>query len=81
MAIRVTKAVTKYGRVYAVGDIIESPSSVEDSLCRLFKWEVVSDSAPSLSGKRKADLIELAVERGFDVDGLTKSDLIDLLTE
>ena len=81
MAVRVTKAITKYGVYYAVGDIIDEPSSVEDSLRRLLKWELVSDSAPSLTGKRKADLIELAVERGFDVDGLTKNELVDLLTE
>jgi hypothetical protein len=79
MAIRVTKAITKYGRVYAVGDIIDNPTSVELSLRRLYKWETVDDSAPSLYGMRKPDLVQLAESRGLDVDGLTKPELIDLL--
>jgi hypothetical protein len=79
MAVRVTKAVTKYGVYYAVGDIIDNPSGLHDSLRRLYGWEVLADSPPSIKAMRKSDLVELAVERGFDVEGLTASDLRNLL--
>ena len=78
MALRVTRAVTRYGRYYALGDIIDNPTGVEASDGRLFKWETVSES---LVGKRKPELVQIAEARGLDVDGLTKPDLIELLTE
>lgn len=80
MAIRVTNAKTKHGVYYAAGDVIES-TPYNDSLRRLFKWEIVSDPTPSLAGLRKPELIQLAEARGLDVSGLTKTELIDLLTE
>ena len=79
MAIRVTKAITKYGRVYAVGDIIDTPTSVEESLRRLYGWEVLVDSPPSFSSMRKPELIRLVEGRGLDGSGLTKPELVDLL--
>jgi hypothetical protein len=81
MAIRVTKAVTKYGVYYAVGDVIDNPTSVEDSLRRIYGWEVLADSPPSIKAMRKSELVELAGDRGFDVDGLTASELRNLLEE
>jgi hypothetical protein len=78
MAVRVTKAVTKNGRVYAVGDVIDTPTSVEQSLARLFKWETVSDSTP-VSGLRKPELVQLAEDGGLDVAGLTKAEIVQLL--
>ena len=79
MAIRVTRAITKHGHYYALGDIIDEPTSVEQSYARLNKWEIISDPAPSFSSMRKPQLIQLAYERGLDVEGLTKAELIDLL--
>ena len=78
MALRVTKAVTLYGRYYAVGELIDNPTGVESSAGRIRQWETVSES---LVGKRKADLVQIAEGRGLDVAGLTKPELIDLLTE
>jgi len=79
MGLRVTKPVTKYGRYYASGDIIDQPSSTEQSLGRMYGWEQVNDSAPSLGGMKKAELVQLAEDRGLDVSGLTKKDLLDVL--
>ena len=81
MAPRVTNAVTKHGRVYAAGEIIDNPTPREDSMGRLFKWETVSDPAPSLAGLRKPQLVQLAAERGLDVEGLTKNELIEALED
>lgn len=81
MALRVTKPVTKHGRVYAAGEIIDNPTSVEQSLGRLFGWETVSDPSPQLAGLRKPQLVELARDGGFDVEGLTKSEIVDLLED
>jgi len=78
MAIRVTTPVTKYGRYYAAGEIIDTPTSVEQSMARLYQWETVSDSKP-VSGLRKPELVELAQDGGFDVSGLTKAEIIELL--
>ena len=78
MAIRVTRPVTKYGRYYAVGEILDEPlTSVERSLKSLFQWETVDD--PAISGLRKPQLVDIAVERGVDVEGLTKAEIIELL--
>lgn len=79
MRIRVTKAITKYGRHYAAGEIIEAPSPMEDSLRRTYKWEILPDSNPVLGSLKKADLVEVAVERGLDVDGLTKAEILEVL--
>ena len=79
MAYRVTKAVTKYGTKYKVGDVIETPTSVEESLRRLFGWEILDDSVPSFASMRKTDLVDTAESRGIDVDGLTKNQILDLL--
>lgn len=86
MSYRVTKAVTKHHRTYAVGEIIDNPTSVERSLARLFKWEHVdvapqTDEAADLDGLRKPELVQLANDRGLDSSGLTKADLIELLTD
>ena len=54
MALRVTKAVTLYGRYYAVGELIDNPTGFESSAGRIRQWETVSES---LVGKRKADLV------------------------
>jgi hypothetical protein len=81
MAYRVTKPITKHGRVYAKGDIVDDATSVEQSMARLLQWETVSDPAPSISGLRKPQLVELAEVRGFDVEGLTKAELVDLLED
>ena len=79
MAIRVTKAITKDGHYYAFGDVIDTPTSVEQSLRRLLKWEIISGPEQSISGLRKPQLVQLAEDRGLDVDGLLKADLIELL--
>ena len=79
MALRVTKAVTQYGRYYAAGDIVENPSSTERSLGRLFKWETVSDPVASLQGMSKPELVQTAEGRGLDVTGLTKAEIRELL--
>jgi len=81
MALRVTKAVTKHGRVYAAGDVIDNPTSSEQSLGRLFKWDTVVDPAPSIRTLGKPALVQLANERGLDVSGLRKADLVDLLED
>ena len=81
MRLRVTNAVTKNGRYYAAGETLDTPTATEQSLGRLFKWEKLADSAPSLAGKRKPELVQIAEGRGLDVDGLTKPELVDLLTE
>ena len=78
MALRVTHLVTKYGVYYATGTMIDHPTSVESSMGRLFKWETVSEP---LAGKRKPELVQLAESRGLDAGGLTKTELIELLTE
>ena len=79
MAIRVTNPVTKYGRYYAAGEIIDNPTSVEQSCARLLQWETVSDPKPAIGGLRKPQLVDIAVERGVDVEGLTKSEIVQLL--
>lgn len=80
MAIRVTNAKTKHGRYYAAGEIIEHPTSREESYRRLYGWEIVDDPAPSsLAGMRKPELIQLAEDGGLDVSGLTKSEIIEAL--
>jgi hypothetical protein len=78
MAIRVTKPVTKFGRYYAAGDIVDDPTAVELSLARLFMWETVDDSKP-LGGLRKPELVQLAEDDGLDVSGLTKAQIVELL--
>ena len=80
MRIRVTKAVTKYGRYYAAGDIIDDPSPLEaGSLRRLYGWEILADSEPDLGSLRKPVLVQLAEDRGLDVDGLTKAEIVEVL--
>ena len=81
MAIRVTQPITKHGRYYAAGEIIDNPTSVERSLARLNKWETVSDPAPSYSGLTKPQLVDLAAERGVDVAGLRKAEIIEALED
>ena len=77
MAIRVTNAKTSQGRYYAAGEILDNPTSRELSLARLNKWDTVTGPKPGLS---KSDLLQLAGDRGLEADGLTKKQLIDLLT-
>ena len=79
--LRVTHPITKHGRVYAAGETIDQPTSVERSLARLLKWETIVAPAPDLSGLRKPQLVQLAADRGLDVAGLTKNEIIDLLEE
>ena len=79
MALRVTNPVTKFGRYYAAGELIDKPTSREQSLGRLCEWETVSDPVPPISGLRKPQLIQLAQTRGLDVEGLTKSEIVQLL--
>ena len=79
MALRVTYPVTKFGRYYAAGEIIDNPTSVERSYGRLLKWETVSDPVPPISGLRKPQLVQLAADCGLDVAGLTKSEIVQLL--
>lgn len=83
MAIRVTKPITKNGRVYRQGEIIDNPTSVEQSMCRLYKWEIIRDSAsqPPLGKLGKPQLVQLARERGLDVVGLTKAEIVELLED
>ena len=90
MTYRVTNAVTHHGHYYANGDLVENPSSEERSLSRIFGWETVSDptadvgepfGVPDFGGKRKPELVQLAQDRGLDASGLTKNELIELLTE
>ena len=76
MAIRVTNAKTCQGRYYAAGEIIDSPTSRELSAARIYGWETVADLKPGLN---KPALLQLALDRGLEVDGLTKKELIDLL--
>ena len=78
----VTKAVTKHGRYYRVGEFIPDPTQTEQSLARLFGWakstgEVAAD--PDLGTLRKGELVELAYARGYDPTGLLKDELVDLL--
>ncbi len=77
MAIRVTNAKTSHGRYYAAGEILHDPTGRELSLARLCKWETVVGLKPGLT---KSDLLQLAEDRGLEADGLTKKQLIDLLT-
>ena len=80
MAIRVTRPITKYGRYYAAGEILDEPlTSVERSLKNLLQWEKVDDPEPAIGGLRKPQLVGIAVERGVDVEGLTKAEIIELL--
>jgi len=79
MALRVTKPVTKYGRYYAAGTVIDEPTSVEASMGRLLQWETVVAPEPSLAALRKPELVQIAQERGLDVSGLNKSELVALL--
>ena len=81
MGLRVTTPITKHGRVYAAGETIDNPTSREQSMGRLLKWETVVDSAPDLSGLRKPQLIQLAIERGLDAEGLTKAELVEALED
>jgi hypothetical protein len=82
MAIRVTNAVTKYGRYYRQGELIENPTSVENSLRRLYKWDLVEDSVPGLSGLKKAELLQLCQEAGLEVSAtMTKTELKEMLEQ
>ena len=78
MAIRVTNAKTCHGRYYAAGEIIDSPTSRELSAARLYGWETVVAPKP-LDKLNKPELLQLALDRGLEVDGLTKKELVDLL--
>jgi len=80
MGLRVTKPVTKHGRYYPKGEVIDDPSSTEQSLGRMFGWEQVKDSAPSLGGLKKSELVQIAEDRGLDVSGLTKAELLETLS-
>ena len=82
MTLRVTLPITKYGRYYAEGEIIDDPSSVELSLARMLGWEQgVSPEPAPLRGLRKPELVEVAERRGLDPSGLTKTELLALLEE
>jgi len=82
MAIRVTHPVTKYGRYYRQGELIENPSSQEHSLRRLYKWDLVEDSVPGLAGLKKSELLQLCQEAGLEVSGsMTKAELKELLEQ
>ena len=80
----VTKAVTKRGRYYQVGERLPDPTPTEQSLARLYGWaklpEVAADLEPDLGSLRKSELADLAYERGYDPTGLLKDDLIALLS-
>ena len=78
MAIRVTNAKTNQGRYYAAGEILDNPSSRELSMSRIYGWETVVDLKP-LDKLNKPELLQLALDRGLEVDGLTKKELVDLL--
>ena len=80
MAIRVTRAVTKNGRYYKAGEILDSPSGFEVSLGRIWGWETVTAPAPA-KRMTKPELVQAAEVRGLDPDGLTKNEIIDLLEE
>ena len=79
MRLRVTNAKTKRGRYYAAGEIIEDPSSTEQSYGRLYKWEVVPDAPVNLRSLRKAELVEIAGSRGLDVVGFTMAEILEAL--
>ncbi len=79
MAIRVTRPITKYGRYYPLGEVIDDPSSAELSLARVWRWETVTEKKSSLHGMRKPELVDLAHERGVDVSGFTVKQIIDTL--
>ena len=66
MQYRVTKAIKSNGHYYQVGDVVEN----DGSLARLFGWTKVDApvSEPvSLAGKTKAELLDLAAQRGVEV--------------
>ena len=79
MRLRVTNAKTKRGRYYAAGEIIEDPSSTEQSYGRLYKWEVVPDAPVNLRSLSKPELVEIADSRGLDVSGLRKAEVVEAL--
>lgn len=81
MRIRVTRPITHYGRYYAAGEVIDDPSSTDQSLCRIYSWEILADSEPAITSLRKADLVEIAESRGLDVEGLTKAEILGVLGE
>ena len=79
MAVRVTRAITVYGRYYAVGEVLES-TPVVDSLRRLYGWEVVPEPKRGLSSLSKAELLDLADDRGVEVPAsATKAEIRELL--
>ena len=78
MAIRVTRPVTKNGRYYKDGEVIEDPSGFELSLARIWGWD--RDFQP-VRNPTKPELVQTAKGRGLDPSGLTKAELIDLLEE
>ena len=79
MRLRVTKPITKHGRVYRYGEVIEDASSTERSLGRLHKWETLPDPEPAISSLRKPQLVQLAEDRGLDPTGLTVPELREQL--
>ncbi len=83
---RVTKAIYHQGHYYAVGDVVEN----DGSLARLFAWkktdarlsETPAEADPALAGKSKAELLDLAVERGVEVPvRATKTQIRELLEQ
>ena len=50
MALKVTKPITKYGRYYTAGEVLDSPSSLEQSLGRLLGWKTVAGQKARTSG-------------------------------
>jgi len=80
MAFRVTGPITKYGRYYAAGEIINEPlTSVERSLKNLLQWEKVEDPKP-LGQLNKSQLLQLADDGGLETAGLTKKQLLEALS-
>ena len=80
MAIRVTRAITKNGRYSRHGEILSDPSGFEESLRRMWGWEIVDDPAP-VKAPSKAELVQAAHDRGLDPSGLKKAELVALLKE
>ena len=54
MALKVTRAVTKYGHYYKAGTIIQDPSSTELSLGRVWGWETVAAPSPAKTAAKPA---------------------------
>ncbi len=94
MALKVTKAITRHGRYYKVGEVFSlNTVGEEDSMRRTFphhfkataggssRQAKPSDPASAgLGGLSKTDLLALAADRGVAIPGrASKSDIRELL--